>query len=459
MPEDSVPPLIVSVSGVRGIAGQSLTEETIRQFAAAFGTWLPSGSRVLLARDTRPSGEAFAAEAASALRTTGCDVLDLGVCSTPGAKLMVGELETAGALVLTASHNPAQWNGLKLVRADGVFLNAGQCGEVEKIVSTGQFRVGGSLGVVEPIPRSEVHRVHSERLLSAVDAERIRAAGLKVAVDPCNGTGGLLLPELMAALGVESTFINAVPDGRFAHEPEPIPANLEQLGRAVTAHGGAVGFAVDPDADRVALVDETGRPIGEDLTLAIAVDAVTAHTRGTVVTTLSTSQVVSDAAAGNGCPVELTPVGEVHVVEKMLEVGAVIGGEGNGGVILMDVAPGRDAAVGISLVLEALASSAGSSLSALVDKLPSYSIEKRKVSCPPQQLDLAVASLRRRYPDACAHPVEDGVKLYFSGGLECPWVHLRASNTEPVVRIIAESDSAEEAVRLCDEVETVLGRG
>ena len=459
MPEASGSPLIVSVSGIRGIAGQSLTDETIRQFAAAFGTWLPAGCRVLLARDTRPSGEAFAAEAASALTSIGCDVFDLGVCSTPGAKLMVGELDAAGALVLTASHNPAEWNGLKLVRADGVFLNARQGAEVEKIASSGQFRRGGSTGSVKLIPGAEVHRVHTDRLLRAVDADRIRAAGLKVAVDPCNGTGGLLLPELMTALGVESTFINAEPDGRFAHEPEPIPANLTQLGQAVTAHGCAVGFAVDPDADRVALVDESGTPVGEDLTLAIAVAAVTAHTRGTVVTTLSTSQAVSDAAAANGCPVELTPVGEVHVVEKMLEEGAVIGGEGNGGVILMNVTPGRDAAVGISLLLEALASAAGNSLSALIDKLPRYSIEKRKVSCPPQQLDLAVTSLHGRYPDAFAHPVKDGVKMYFSGELGCPWVHLRASNTEPVVRIIAESDSAEEAVRLCDKVETMLRVG
>ena len=450
-------PLIVSISGIRGIAGKSLTNETIHNFSAAFASWLPPQSGVVLARDTRPSGAEFAATAAAAITACGCDLFDLGIAATPAAKLMVAELGAAGALILTASHNPAEWNGLKLVRADGVFLNADQGGQVEAIYRGGRFRSPDSVGTVKSVQRTDVHRAHLERLLRDVDVDRIRNAGLKVAVDPCNGTGGLLLPELLSELGVEAVFINADPSGDFAHEPEPIPDNLRQLGEAVVTNGCAVGFAIDPDADRVALVAEDGQPVGEDYTLALAVSAVTARRRGPVVTTLSTSQIVSDAAAANDCPVLLTPVGEVHVVEKMMAADAVIGGEGNGGVILVDIDPGRDAAVGILLLLEALAaSSPAQALSALVARLPRYFIEKRKVTCTTDQLQSAVTAIQKSYPDAYTHPVNDGVKLYFSGQLECPWVHLRASNTEPVVRIIAESRSADEVVAMCDEVEAEL---
>ena len=452
-------PLIVSISGIRGIAGKSLTSEIIHNFAAAFASWLPPHSGVVLARDTRPSGADFASTAAAALAAHGCDLFDLGVASTPAAKLMVGELGAAGALILTASHNPAEWNGLKLVRSDGVFLNGEQGSQVEALYRSGEFRQdpANTIGQIKSVSRADVHKAYLGRILRDIDSDRIRSARLKVAVDPCNGAGCLFLPELMSELGVEAVFINAEPNGDFAHEPEPIPANLGQLGDAVVANGCAVGFAVDPDADRVALVAEDGQPVGEDFTLALAVSAVTSRQRGPVVTTLSTSQIVSDAAAANDCPVVLTPVGEVHVVEKMIAAGAVIGGEGNGGVILTNIVPGRDAAVGIVLLLEALATSATGSLGALVSRLPRYIIEKRKVTSPTtQQLAHAVTALQRRYPDAYTHPVVDGVKLYFSGRLECPWVHLRASNTEPVVRIIAESSSANEAAALCDEVETEL---
>jgi len=445
-------PLIVSISGIRGIVGQSLTEEVAARFAAAFGTWLGPGRRVVLARDPRPSGEALGRACAAALQEMGCRVLDLGLCSTPGAKLMVTELGAAGAIILTASHNPQPWNGLKLIRGDGIFLNAAQGREVEKLFHSQVFTPvgGGSLEQVDP---AHTHHLHLERILGAVDVAQIRRAGLRVAVDPCNGAGGLLLPRLFQALEVEAHFIHAEPHGRFAHEPEPVPANLVDLGRAVRASQSAIGFAIDPDADRVALVGEDGEPVGEDYTLALAVLAVGARRQGPVVTTLSTSQLVSDAAQRRGCPVVLTPVGEVHVVEKMVEVGAVVGGEGNGGVILTEVDPGRDAALGAAIVLESLARQP---LAAWLGELPRYCIDKRKVSCTPEQLTRSLEQLRRRHPAAYAHPVVDGVKLYLSGRLECPWVHLRASNTEPVVRIIAESTTPAEAAALCGEAEELL---
>ena len=420
-------------------------------FAAAFGTTLDPGAAIILARDTRPSGEGFAEVAAKALSQTGCRVIDLGKCSTPGAKLLVTELNAQGAIVITASHNPAPWNGLKLIRADGIFLNASQGQRVEALFHSGAFRQtdGGSIETLDP---AAVKARHLQQILAHVDVETIRQAHFKVAVDPCNGAGALLAPDLLDALGVEAILINAEPNGDFAHEPEPIPANLVQLGAAVRDNNCAIGFAIDPDADRVTLVGADGHPLGEDLTLAIAVQAVTARNPGPVVTTLSTSQAVSDAATRNNCPVFLTAVGEVNVVEKMIAEDAVIGGEGNGGVIITQIDPGRDAAVGIALVLEAMAS-AKQSLAELVNTLPSYSIDKRKITCTPEQLAAALAALLERYPDAYVHPVQDGSKLYLSGQLECPWIHLRASNTEPIVRVIAESENAEEAARLCDEVE------
>ena len=447
-------PLIVSISGIRGLVGQSLTNEVVARFAAAFGTSLPPDSTVILARDTRPSGENFARVAATALSLTGCRVIDLGKCSTPGAKLLVTELSAQGAIVITASHNPAPWNGLKLIRADGIFLNATEGKRVEALFHSGQFRQAPP-GDIETPDADEVKTRHLQRILAHVDTEAIRRARFNVAVDPCNGAGALLIPDLLASLGVKATFINAEANGDFAHEPEPIPANLMQLGQAVRDNKCAVGFAIDPDADRVTLVGADGEALGEDLTLAIAVQAVTARNPGPVVTTLSTSQAVSDAAASNNCPVSLTAVGEVNVVEKMIEVNAVIGGEGNGGVIITKIDPGRDAAAGLVLVLEAMARTR-QSLAELVAALPNYSIEKRKITSTPQELQAALESLLQRYPDAYVHPVCDGSKFYLSGQLECPWIHLRASNTEPIVRVIAESESVEEAARLCDEVEQLF---
>jgi len=447
-------PLIISISGIRGIVDRSLTPDIVRRFAAAFATLLDAGSRVILARDTRPSGERLAREAAAALQEAGCQVLDLGLCSTPGAKLMVTELRASGAIIITASHNPATWNGLKFIREDGIFLSEDQGRRLVEVFETERFqrRAGGRIERVDP---ADVQRRHLQRILDHVDAERIRRAGLSAAVDPCNGTGSLFIPELLDALDVRALLINAEPNGLFAHEPEPVPANLAQLGAAVRDSGSAVGFAIDPDADRVSLVDERGFPPGEDYTLALAVQAVTARRRGPVVTTLSSSQMVTDAARRQGCPVWLTPVGELNVVEKMLEERAVIGGEGNGGVVLTEVDPGRDAAVGVAVILEAMAHS-GQTLSQLVASLPAYSIGKRKVTATSQQFERAVEELRRRYLRAHVHPVRDGIKLYLSGELECPWIHLRPSNTEPVVRIIAESANAEETERLCDEAEFLL---
>lgn len=446
-------PLIVSISGIRGIVGQSLTDDTVRRFAHAFATEVPMNARIVLARDTRASGQGFAAVAAKALQAAGCHVLDLGIAATPAAKLMVLELQADGAMILTASHNPAAWNGMKFVRADGIFLDAATGRRVEGAYHRSRRRTGD--GRIESVSREDVETLLLQRILNVIDADAIRGAGLRAAVDPCNGAGSLFLPRLLDALDVQMHLIHGEPNGDFAHEPEPIAENLVDLGRAVVEGDCHVGFAIDPDADRVTLVSETGQPMGEDLTLALAVQSVTETHKGPVVTTLSTSQVVTDAALRNGCPVTLTPVGEVHVVDAMIAEGAVIGGEGNGGVILTDVNPGRDAAVGIAVILQALARG-NKTLSELAATLPAYSIEKRKVSCSPQDLRRALAGLEQKYPKALRHPVQDGVKLYLAGAFICPWIHLRPSNTEPIVRIIAESEAGQEALELCDIAEGLL---
>lgn len=447
-------PLIVGISGIRGIVGDALTAEIVARFARAFGTWMPARSTVLVARDTRPSGVEFSAVCAAALQQTGCAVIDLGICSTPTTKLMVGELRANGALIVTASHNPGQWNGLKMVRADGVFLNAAEGARVERIFAAEAFREGAKREL-RTYPRAACNRAHIERILAQVDAERIRRAGLKVAVDYCNGAGSILAPDLFDELGVRVNAINAEPDGQFVRDPEPLPENLGALGEAVRTSAAAAGFAVDPDGDRVALVDEQGKAVGEDYTLALAVQTVTARRQGPVVTTLSTSQTVSDVAESQGCSVVLTAVGEVHVAETMIELQAIIGGEGNGGVIITDVVPGRDAALGIALTLDAL-SHAGTGLSPLIDALPRYYLSKRKLSCTAADMERAISWLRETHGNAYEHPVEDGTKLYLSGTLSCPWIHLRASNTEPVIRICAESANAAEATALCDAVEGFL---
>ena len=449
-------PLIIGISGIRGIVDQSLNPQVVRRFAAAFATWLRPRARVVLARDTRPSGAAFAQAAAAALQDAGCEVLELGKSTTPTAKLMVLEEQADGAIIITASHNPAAWNGLKLIRADGIFLNAAQSRQVEGIFHANEFRHGGG-GSLRKLDPDTCRRRHLKRLLTHVDVEAIRGARLAVSADLCNGAGALLIPALLDELGVKSVCLNSEPNGLFAHDPEPVAANLAALCQSVREHSSAIGFAVDPDADRVALVDERGTAVGEDYTLALAVQARSARQQGAVVITLSTSQTVSDAARAHNCPVMLTPVGEVHVVEKMLQENALIGGEGNGGVILTEVDPGRDAAVGLAIALEALAH-AGQPLTQLINALPRYAIEKRKVTCAPDELEHAVQRLRQFHRRALVHPVKDGSKLYLSGSLECPWIHLRASNTEPVVRIMAESTSAEEAKKLCDEVEEIIAQ-
>lgn len=448
--------LMISISGIRGIAGKSLTPEVVTRFAQAFGAWLPPGSTVVVGNDTRTSREAMREAVFAGLRTAGCRIIDVGVCPTPTIKLMVCELRAAGGVCITASHNPVEWNGLKMVRSDGVFLNAAQGEEVLRRYHGGQFRNQPSASPVETDGRAL--DLHLDRILKVIDTAAITRRRLRVAIDACHGAASVSGPRLLERLNCEVIPIGCIPDGLFPHNPEPLPQNLTDLCDAVRREGADLGLAVDPDADRVAFVTEAGVPPGEDYTLAIAVDHVLRARPGVVVSTLSTSQVVADAAARYHCPFIVTKVGEVHVVEEMLLQRSIVGGEGNGGVIVPEIDPGRDALVGATLLLAALAERR-TPISSLVAEHPSYVVEKRKVAIPQDRMQSAVRDARRAYRGRPVDPVEDGVKLYLGAFRACPWVHVRASNTEPVLRVIAEAATEQEVQSICDEVERIVAGG
>ena len=436
-----------SVSGVRGIAGADLTTDVVRRYAAAYGAFVRArgGRRVGLGRDSRASGPAFYAAAADALVAAGVEVVELGMVSTPTVQLAVEDLPLDGGIVVTASHNPIEWNALKFVGAGGRFLTRPDADALFALAD------GAGVGPDGPAGRRSrddgaVGR-HLDRVLGLpwLDLVAIRSRRFRVALDCVRGAGATIMPALFEALGCEVRVINLEPDGAFPHEPEPIPEHLGELSALVRASGADLGIAVDPDVDRLAIVDESGRPIGEDYTLAFAVRAVPPQLRGPVVTNLSTSLVVDDAAKMSGLAVERAPVGEANVVERMMARGAVIGGEGNGGVILPAVHLGRDAPVAAALALATLART-GLSVSAIVNGGPRYVIVKAKLGRPAGSLDAVYAALRRRWSDASAD-VQDGLRLAWGDR----WIHVRPSGTEPVVRVIAEAPTDADAQGLVED--------
>ena len=439
--------LIASVSGIRGIVGEGLTAEAVLAFASALGTHL-RGGRVVLGRDGRPSGGLLRHAVLAGLLESGCEVQDVGVAPTPTVGLAVRRLDAQGAVQITASHNPAPWNGLKLFGGAGRVLSAAEGRQVLALFDAGVFRRAGwqQLGRVEECRRAEDW--HRDRVLELVDATHIRAAGLRTFLDANGGAGGPLGRSLLDALAAKDSpvCVGCHADGHFAHEPEPTADNLRAVCPLVVEQGADIGFALDPDSDRLALIDETGRYIGEELTLALAVRFRLAHQRGPVVINMSTSRVVEDIAAHYGCPCHRSAVGEANVVDRMLETDAVLGGEGNGGVIDPRVGLVRDPFIGMGLVLNLMAET-GRKLSELVAELPAYHIVKDKYTVAPERLPALFAALEAQWPDARANRL-DGLRLDWEGR----WVHVRPSNTEPIVRVIAEGRSEQEARDLCRAV-------
>jgi phosphomannomutase len=442
--------LMVSVSGVRGRVGGALTPEIVCQFAAAFGAFSIARSRsrtIVVGRDSRVSGPMFHRAVVSALQSVGADVLDIGMAPTPTVQMAVEQHHAAGGLAITASHNPVEWNALKFISSSGLFLDAIE-GAAMRAVMDGIVprATWDALGNVTLDTAAIEQHIDAILALPFLDVDGIRRRAYHVALDTCHGAGITIFPRLLERLGCRVSAINLEPHGRFHRPPEPVAENLGELERLVVESGAVVGFATDPDVDRLALVSDRGAAIGEDYTLALAAKVVLGRKRGPVVTNLSTSRLVADVAAEAGCELVLAPVGEVNVAVKMRSIGAVVGGEGNGGVILPDLHLGRDAPLAAALILQLLHESNGT-LSAVVAQYPQYRIVKDKLDRPDAPLDAVYASLREAFAGAEVD-TQDGLRLTWPDR----WVHVRPSGTEPIVRVIAEAPTEGEAwelVRRC----------
>lgn len=445
--------LKVSVSGIRGVVGESLDAEEVSRWASAFGNTLPDGP-VVVARDSRPSGPMIVAAVEAALRSTGHDVVRAGLLSTPGTEMLVQESEAVGGVIVTASHNPVEWNALKLLRGDGLFLSAAEVDGLRARYEAPRRQHRGALELGGVSERSDGDSLHLDAIcaLEAVDVDAIAARVPKVVVDAVEGAGGYVVPALLERLGCEVIRQYCDCSGRFPRDPEPRPDHLGELCERVVAEGADLGVAVDPDVDRLALVAAGGRAISEELTLAIAADRVLAKTPGPVVVNLSTTLVIDAVARRHGCPVHRAPVGEANVVAEMLDRDAVIGGEGNGGVILPALHPGRDAVLGVALVVSALVEHG--SLDACLKRFPAAAMAKEKFALRPEIDDperwrAAVQSLG----SGGSFDSRDGIRY----DLGDRWIHLRRSNTEPVLRIIAEADSESSARAMIAAVRENLG--
>src|SRR5882724_6429726 len=430
----AIPTLKISISGVRGVIGESLTPTLLTRFAQAFGTYVGSGA-IVIGRDPRTSGEMVKQAVVAGLLSTGCRVIDIGMCPVPTVQLLVRHRRAQGGIAITASHNPAEWNALKFVGPDGLFLDAGQARELLDIYHQGQYtRVTDTdmRGVEETSGATDLH---IREILEALGPLPHRDKRLRVVLDACNGAGSLVGPKLLAALGAEVIAINATPNGLFPRPAEPLPENLGDLCAAVKFHQADVGFAQDMDADRLAIVSEQGTAIGEDYTLVLATLYVLSKELGPVVANLSSSSVLQAVAKRFSCPLFLTRIGEVNVTEEMQKENAVIGGEGNGGVIYPRINFARDSLTGMALILHLLAET-GQTITELVNSFPSFSLIKEKLVCPSNKISAVLRMLRHeyaRYPQ----DVRDGVKVILPAG----WFLVRGSNTEPIIRVSAEATS------------------
>ena len=438
--------LMVSVSGVRGRVGEALTPEVIARYAAGFGAWAIArgkGRTVVVGRDSRVSGPMFHRATLAALQSVGADVIDVGLAPTPTIQLAVEHHHAAGGLAITASHNPIEWNALKFIGASGLFLD-GDEGRAMRAVADGTIprAAWSALGAVREDRDAIARHIAAVLALPMIDVARIRARKFNVALDCVHGAGGAIMPALLDQLGCTVTAIGLETDGRFPRPPEPVADNLGDLEALVKESGAEIGLATDPDVDRLALVSDRGRAIGEDWTLALAARLVLRSRKGPLVVNLSTSRIMDDVAREAGASVVRAPVGEVNVAIRMREERAAIGGEGNGGVILSELHLGRDAPVAVALILQLLAEDRVP-LSQIVARYPKYSIVKDKLDRPAAPLDAVYAALRKAFADASAD-TQDGLRLAWADR----WVHVRPSGTEPIVRVIAEAPTESAAREL-----------
>ncbi len=451
--------LIKSISGIRGTIGgtttDNLTPVDIVAFASAYGSWLrdnvTNGSnKVVVGRDARLSGDMVSSLVMQTLVALGFKVVNIGLATTPTTEIAVTEEHADGGVIITASHNPKQWNALKLLNNKGEFLNAQEGNDVLKRAEASKFNFADidSIGSIEI--NNTYNSKHIEKVLALplVDVDAIKKANFSVAIDCVNSVGGIILPELLEKLGVKNVLkLNCEATGKFAHTPEPIPENLVETAAAIRTNKVDVGFVVDPDVDRLAIINEDGTMFGEEYTLVSVADYILQHTPGNTVSNLSSTRALSDVTRKYGKEYNAAAVGEVNVVTKMKETNAVIGGEGNGGVIYPEIHYGRDALVGIALFLSLLAKS-GKKCSELRKTYPEYVISKNKIQLTPDtNVDAILANIAETYKNEKVNTI-DGVKIDFAQG----WVHLRKSNTEPIIRIYAESSSMDAANALAQEI-------
>lgn len=449
--------LITSISGIRGTiggpSGEGLSPSDVVKFTSAYGTWIKqqgANSKVVIGRDARPSGEMVASLVSGTLLGLGLDVVDLGLSTTPTVEIAVPMEKAGGGIIITASHNPKEWNALKLLNDRGEFISATDGQEVLAIANKNKIEYAevDNLGAVQT--RGDYLDIHIDQItqLPLVDVEAIKRSGFKVIVDSVNSTGGIAVPLLLNALGVEQvTSLFGEPNGQFPHNPEPLPENITHICKEVKNGDFDLGIVVDPDVDRLALVCENGMPFGEEYTLVAVADYVLSKQMGNAVSNLSSSRALRDVTEKHGGQYAAAAVGEVNVVNKMKEIKAVIGGEGNGGIIYPELHYGRDALVGIALFLTHLAQT-GKSASELRATYPDYFISKNKINLSPEiDVDRVLQDIQKIYQGNPINTV-DGVKIEF----DIEWVHLRKSNTEPIIRIYAESSAPEQADDLAQRI-------
>jgi len=448
--------LKISISGVRGVVGDSLTPTLLVKFAQSFGTYT-NGGTVVVGSDTRTSREMVKHAVLAGLLATGCQVVDLGICPVPTVQLAVKRLHASGGIAITASHNPAEWNALKFIRPDGIFLSTYQAEELLDIYHQGEFRLADGVSMRRVRVEKGALEAHMNAVMACLDVDTIRRRRFRVVADCCNGAGSVVTSEFLKRLGCEVVTINDIPNGIFPHPPEPVQENLTQLCEAVVAHGAEVGFAQDADADRLAIVSDKGEAIGEEYTVSLATELVLGKEQREglparpVVVNLSTTALIDDIAAKYGCPVIRTPVGEVNVADTMKREGGAIGGEGNGGVIWPEVHYGRDSLVAMGTVLQLLAERE-CSVSELVASLPKYHMQKLKVPCTSEQAQRMLSAIKARF---ASHRIDtrDGVKVSFEDG---SWFHVRASRTEPLVRLVVEAKTEKRVSELIESVQEYL---
>jgi phosphomannomutase len=436
--------LMVSISGVRGIVGDSLTPDVVVRYVASFAEYC-RGKKVVLGRDGRVTGKVIANLVSSTLLSMGSDVMVIGIAPTPTIQIAVEQLHAAGGISITASHNAIEWNGLKLIGKSGMFLTTDENNRFLSVVENNRpgYARWDKLGrqqIDDSFLRQHIDMVMS---LPDLNVDQIRERNFKVVVDCINASGGLIMPQLLRSLGCEVIEMNCDVSGVFSRAPEPLPENLAELCKRVVKEKADLGIAVDPDADRLVLITEKGEPFGEEYTITSVAQFILSHVSThshkqppTVVVNLSTTRAVDDVAKRFGAKIIRTPVGEINVAQKMKECGAVIGGEGSGGVIFPAVHFGRDAIVGAGLIMQQLAEFGGS-LSKLKASLPQYAIAKTKVEVDRRVIDHVLETMARRYADEGTVDSRDGLKIDFKDS----WVHLRKSNTEPIMRIIAEAST------------------